>query len=202
MQREDWDKRYAGKELLWSARPNRVLVAEVSDLPPGRALDLACGEAQNAVWLAERGWQVTGVDYSQVAIAKGRDRAAREGLEVELICADLLEYSPPTDAFDLVIALFLHLSTGERRRVLARAVAALAPGGTFVLIGHDLLNLTEGTGGPSDPELLFTPEDIVGDLEGLEIEKAERVLRDVRDADRDAIDALVRARRPDEDSAA
>ena len=202
MQREDWDKHYAGKELVWSARPNRFLVAEASALPPGRALDLACGEGQNAVWLAEGGWQVTGVDYSQVAIAKGRDRAAREGLEVELVCADLLEYDPPKDTFDLVIALFLHLSTGERRRVLSKAVAALAPGGTFLLIGHDLLNLTEGVGGPSNPAVLFTPEDIVGDLPGLEIEKAERVLRDVRDADRAAIDALVRARRPAEDSAA
>ena len=199
MQREDWDRHYAEKELLWSARPNRVLVAETSGLPPGRALDLACGEGQNALWLAERGWQVTGVDYSQVAIEKGRDRAARERRAVEFVCADLLEYEPARDTFDLVVVLFLHMPASERRRAIAKAVAALAPGGTFLLIGHDLLNLTEGVGGPSsNPDVLFTPEEVVADLPGLEIEKAERLLRDVRDADRPAIDALVRARRPAE----
>jgi len=69
MRPEDWDKRYASAENLWSAKPNRFLVAEVEHLEPGRALDLACGEGQNAIWLATHGWDVTGVDYSEVAIA-------------------------------------------------------------------------------------------------------------------------------------
>ena len=70
MQREDWDRRYAEVENLWAVRPNRFLVAEAEPLEPGRALDLACGEGQNAVWLASLGWDVTGVDFSEVAIAK------------------------------------------------------------------------------------------------------------------------------------
>ena len=74
MRREDWDARYAAVENLWAAKPNRFLVAEVEDLEPGRALDLACGEGQNAIWLATLGWRVTGVDYSEVAIAKARAR--------------------------------------------------------------------------------------------------------------------------------
>ena len=74
MQREDWDKRYAAVENLWAAKPNRFLVAEVADLEPGRALDLACGEGQNAIWLATLGWEVTGVDYSEVAPRRGRAR--------------------------------------------------------------------------------------------------------------------------------
>jgi SAM-dependent methyltransferase len=196
MQREDWDRRYAEVESLWSARPNRVLVAEVDGLTPGRALDLACGEGRNAIWLAERGWDVTGVDFSQVAIAKARASAERAGVDVDFVCADLLAYEPAPGTHDLVVVLFLQLPADERRRVLRRAADALAPGGALLLVGHDLANLTEGTGGPSDPSVLYTAEDVVAELPGLVVEKAERILRDVDGADRPAIDVLVRARRP------
>ena len=196
MQREDWDKRYASVENLWAVKPNRFLVAEVTELEPGRALDLACGEGQNAIWLATLGWDVTGVDFSEVAIAKARARAERDDVRVEFTCADLLAYEPAAGAFDLVIVLYLHIPADGRRQVLANAAAALAPGGTFVLVGHDLTNMTDGVGGPSDPDLLCTPDQIASELPGLEIEKAERVLRDVAGEERDAIDALVRARRP------
>ena len=196
MQREDWNKRYASVENLWAVRPNRFLVAEVATLAPGQALDLACGEGQNAIWLASLGWEVTGVDFSEVAIAKARSRADRDGVRVEFVCADLLEYEPGLGAFDLVLVLYIHTPAVARRQVLSKAAAALAPNGTFVLVGHDLTNMTDGVGGPSDPDLLFTPDDIVAELPDIEIEKAERVLRDVAGADRPAIDALVRARRP------
>lgn len=196
MKPEDWDRRYAETGLLWSAEPNRSLVGEISGVQPGRALDLACGEGRNALWLAELGWRVTGVDYSRVAIERARTRAARERRDVEFVCADLLEYEPETDAFDLVLVLYLQLPADERRRVLSKAVTALAPGGTLLVVGHDLLNLTEGVGGPSDPGLLFTPEDVAADILDLEVQKAERIRREVSDADRPAIDALVRAVRP------
>ena len=195
MRREDWDARYAAVENLWAAKPNRFLVAEVADLEPGRALDLACGEGQNAIWLATLGWQVTGVDYSEVAIAKARGRAERDGVDAEFVCADLVTYEPGSSVFDLVVVLYLHIPSRERHVVLDRATAALAPGGTFLLVGHDTLNMTEGVGGPSDPDIHFTPDEIAAELPDLEIVKAERVLRDVRGQERDAIDALVRARR-------
>ena len=196
MRREDWDRRYAAVENLWAVKPNRFLVAEVAGLTPGRALDLACGEGQNATWLASLGWTVLGVDYSEVAISKGRTRAERDGVHVELVCADLVTYEPEVSAFDLVLVLYLHIPGHERGPVFERAAAAVAPGGTFVFVGHDLTNLAEGVGGPSDPGLLCTPDEIASELPGLEIEKAERVLRDVAGEERDAIDALVRARRP------
>lgn len=196
MKREDWNRRYAGVDSLWSAKPNRFLVAEVEGLEPGRALDLACGEGQNAVWLASLGWDVTAVDYADVAVAKGIERAARAGVAVDFQVGDLLDYVPEARSFDLVVILYLHISSDGLRLVLERATEALAPGGTLVLVGHDLLNLTDGVGGPSDRDLLFTPDEVVAELSGLEIEKAERLLRDVDGHDRPAIDALVRARRP------
>ena len=199
MRREDWDRRYSEPDLLWSATPNRFLVREAAELSPGRGLDLACGEGRNALWLAARGWRVTGVDFSSVAIAKARKRARTDRVDVELVCADLLDYEPERDTHALVLLLYLQLPAEERKLVLGRAARALEPGGTLLLIGHDLTNLTDGVGGPSDPSVLYTPDDIVAELPGLTIEKAERVLRDVADAERPAIDALVRARRPEPD---
>jgi len=196
VQREDWDRRYAEVENLWATKPNRFLVAEVEDLPPGRVLDLACGEGQNTIWLATLGWDATGVDYSEVAIAKARRRAESDGVLVDFACADLVDYEPPEAEYDLVVVLYLHIPLVERRGVLGRAAAAVAAGGTFLFVGHDLRNLTDGVGGPSDPTLLATPDDIAAELSGLDVERAERVLRDVSGESRDAIDTLVRARRP------
>jgi SAM-dependent methyltransferase len=187
VKRERWDEKYAGSDFLWSAEPNRRLVAEVEGLEPGAALDLACGEGRNAVWLAEHGWRVTAVDFSEVGLAKAAQLARGRGVEVDWVAADLLEYEPPPARYDLVVVLYLQLPADERRLVHARAAGAVAPGGTLVVLGHDLLNLTEGHGGPTHPDVLFTPDDVVADIPGLTVERAERVDRD------GAVDALVRA---------
>ncbi len=83
MEREDWDRRYGGTELIWTAEPNRFVVEELGDLPAGRALDLGAGEGRNAVWLAERGWRVTAVDFSPVALDKARRLARARGVSVD-----------------------------------------------------------------------------------------------------------------------
>jgi SAM-dependent methyltransferase len=195
MDRHAWDERYGGQDLLWRADPNRFLVEEVDGMRPGTALDLACGEGRNAIWLAAKGWKVTAVDFSPVGLAKGRRLAEERSVDVQWEEADLLEWTPPSAMFDLVIAFYLQLPAEPRRLVARRAAEALAPGGTLVIVGHDLVNLSEGYGGPSDPAVLFTPDDVVADLEGLEIRRAERVRRPVAtDAGQvHAIDALVRA---------
>ena len=195
MKAEAWNARYAGKELVWSAGPNRFLVSEGGDLPPGRALDLACGEGRNAIWLAEQGWQVTGVDFADVAIEKARAIAARRGVDVDFRVADLLAFEPPEQSFDLVIVFYLQLVADEVRTVVGRAGRAVAPGGTFLLVGHDSRNLTDGWGGPQDARVLFRPEDVVAALGDLAVERAEPVERPVEDEGAVAIDALVRARR-------
>jgi SAM-dependent methyltransferase len=197
VQRREWNRRHGEGGLLFGAEPNRFLVAEVGELPPGRALDLACGSGRNAVWLAARGWTVTGVDFSGVALAQARALAAERGVEVEWVEGDLLEWRPADGAFDLVVVLYLQVPADERRGILARAAAAVAPGGTLLVVGHDLENLNGGHGGPKDPRVLFTPAQVAAELPGLEIEKAERVLRPVetQDGQAQAIDALIRARR-------
>jgi SAM-dependent methyltransferase len=163
-------------------------------MPPGRALDLACGEGRNAVWLAERGWEVTGVDFAEVALEKARGLAASRGIEAIWVQADLLEYDPPREAFDLVAILYLQLPADERARVLRTAAAAVAPGGTMLVVAHDRSNLEHGHGGPQDARMLATPEEVAGELDGLEVERAAVVER--RNGDLVALDLLVRARRP------
>jgi SAM-dependent methyltransferase len=198
--REEWNRRYAGRELLWTAQPNRFLVAEAADLTPGRALDLACGEGRNAVWLAEHRWQVDGVDFSDVALAKARELAAVRGVEIAWTQADLIEYRPERGRYDLVLLFYLQLPAPERRRIVRAAADAVAPGGRLLLVAHDSSNLEHGHGGPQDPAVLYTAADAAADLDGsgLEIERAELVERPVKtpDGDRTALDALLRATRP------
>ena len=107
-----------------------------------------------------------------------------------------MAYEPRPSAYDLVLVLYLHIPATARGAVHAKACAALAPGGTFLLLGHDRANLTDGVGGPSDPDLLYTADEIAAELPSLEIEKATTVLRDVEGENRDAIDTIVRAHRP------
>ena len=195
MNREDWDRKYAGRELLWTEAPSRFLVAEVADMTPGTALDLACGEGRNAVWLAEHGWDVTGVDFSEVAIRKARRLAAQRGVALDFVVSDLLSRQAERARYDLVVVFYLQLPEVERRVVLRNAAAALAQGGTLLVVAHHLVNLTEGWGGPSSPEVLYTEDDIAADVPELTFARAERVTRPVQGAggDVDAIDLLVRA---------
>ena len=195
MSREHWDERYGTEELIWKADPNRFLVEELQALAPGRALDVACGEGRNAVWLASKGWHVTGVDFSRAGLAKAQRLATDRGVEVAWVEADVVEWQPPSASFDVVVVMYLHLPAEQRRQALARAAAALAPGGILLVVGHDVSNLLKGTGGPQDPAVLFGPEQIVEDLPGLQIERAERVTRTVvtEAGEATAVDALVRA---------
>ncbi|TLG03314.1 class I SAM-dependent methyltransferase [Nocardia cyriacigeorgica] len=219
MDAAEWDARYAQGELVWGAPPNSTVVEHVfgldrvTPLHPGpdgvvpdlpRALDLACGEGRNALWLATHGWRVHAVDFSQVGIDKGRtvatrlSRSVRERLTWQ--CADLtdVESTGLTGPYELVLMVFLHLPAAQRRPLVRQVARLLSPGGTLLVLGHDSTNLTDGYGGPQDPQILFTPDDIVTDLEGLpdiHIRVADRIQRATEG--RDAIDALVIARRAD-----
>ena len=155
-----WDARYAATDLVWSATPNAVVARETADLPPGRALDLAAGEGRNAIWLASRGWRVTAVDFSAVATRRIReladDRLGPEADRVTAVTADLMAWTPDPASADLVVLAYLQLVAGERRPAHRAAAAALAPGGTLLLVAHHSDNLSYGVGGPQDPAVLFT----------------------------------------------
>jgi len=199
MDRQAWNERYRSRDLVWSAEPNGTFAEEARSLPVGRALDLAAGEGRNAVWLAERGWAVTAVDFSDVALAKAARMAAAASVDLTTVVEDLATYRPPARSFDLVAVIYLQLPSSLRSRVYRRAAEAVAAGGTLVVLGHDTTNLVHGYGGPSDVDVLFSPDDVRADVDGtgLTVEKAVRVERrvDTSDGERTAIDALVTARR-------
>ncbi len=197
MDRDDWNARYSGTELVWSAEPNRFLVAEVTGLPVGRALDLAAGEGRNSVWLAEQGWDVTAVDFSDAALAKARELARTRSVRLSLVEADVTRYTPAVQSYDFVLVAYLHLPEPARSRVIGRAGQAVAAAGTLLIIGHDQTNRAEGYGGPKDPAVLATPEEIAAAIIGLEIQRAETLKRTVQtpDGERVAIDQIIRAHR-------
>jgi SAM-dependent methyltransferase len=194
----DWDERYAQHDQLWSGEANARLIEVASGLPPGRALELGSGEGADAIWLAGRGWTVTAVDFSTVALERAAREGTTRGVNVTWVNADLRGYVPPPAAFDLVLLFYLHLPPAERAPILARAAASVAPGGRLLVVGHDRTNPPEAHGPKHHPEVLYTPEEIARDLAGLSIERADRVTepqeidgRTVR-----AVDTLVLARRP------
>ena len=199
-ERDYWNQRYAAKELVWTAEANRFVTEETASLTPGEALDLAAGEGRNAVWLAEQGWRVRAIDLSDVAIEKAERLAAARNVadRIEFQAADLKDYKPRSNGFDLVMLIYLQLSQAELRPIIARAASAVAPGGTFLLVAHDSSNLVHGYGGPQNPDVLYTADQVVPALEGqFDIARAGVAERPVKTDSgvKIALDCVVRAKR-------
>ena len=213
-----WDERYRTTPAMWSGEPNRQLVAEADVLPPRRALEAGCGEGADALWLAGRGWQVTAVDFSATALDRGRRRAQELGLgdRVAWQQADLRTWAPPEHAFDLVTAHYLHLPGARSGPLFGRLAAAVAPGGTLLVVGH-LLDGTgahdhdhghghghghgSGHGGHAhDPEMFFTAEEVAsslapGEWTDVVTETRDRGAAAIERTGNPAPDTVLRARR-------
>ena len=180
-----WDDLYNQRTTIWSGNPNAVLVQEASKLTPGRALDIGCGEGADSLWLAGQGWNVTGVDISDVAL--GRARAAHQALEPQTLTVDwrqedVLDWTPPVEAFDLVSVHFLQVPPDELELTTRRFAAAVAPNGRLLIVGHS----------PSDSHAsqhpakhrLFAPEPVVAAAgDGFEVIHAEHRTRTTPDGD-------------------
>jgi SAM-dependent methyltransferase len=193
MDASSWDQRYQESDLVWSAEPNRFLPELVSDLEPGTALDLACGEGRNAIWLARQGWDVTGVDFSPVAIEKAWQLGDDEA--VQWVVADVTDYEPE-EMFDLVILFYLHVLPEDLAAAIGRGVDALNEGGHLIAVGHAVRNLEEGHGGPQYPEILWSEKILRPMMQGLEIIDIGERSRPVPEADAAAIDLVVHAVKP------
>ena len=188
----DWDERYAEAEYAYGKEPNDFL-AEVADrIPAGRVLCLGEGEGRNAVFLAARGFEVTGVDGSRVGLAKAEALARERGVRIATAVADLDAYAIEPGAWSGIVCLWLHLPLPLRARVHRACVAGLAPGGAFVLEAYTPRQLELGTGGPTEPERLMTLAALRTELAGLDLEVARELDRMVREGRyHDGIGAVV-----------
>jgi SAM-dependent methyltransferase len=173
-----WDSLYDARPAIWSGNPNRHLVVEVDALPPGTALDVGAGEGADAIWLAARGWRVTAVDISAVALARATRDAARAGPDVagriDWVHQDLMDWEPPNDRFDLVSVHFFHLAPGPRRTLFGRLASAVVAGGTLLIVGHSSHVLSGSTqdgpghraeGSMIPVDFFFTGDEIAAQLD-------------------------------------
>jgi SAM-dependent methyltransferase len=201
---QSFEERYRATDALWSGRPNTQLLREAADLPPGKAFDVGCGEGADAVWLAERGWQVTAVDFASTALQRGRAHAETLGPDVagriRWVHADVTTWVPDEGQFDLVSAQFMHLPPEPRRALFARLAAAVAPGGTLLVVGHDFGDLAAGAHRPPEPDRFFTAEEVAGSLEGdqwdvLVADARPRAAAEHEGAGHTVHDAVLRARK-------
>lgn len=199
-----WDQRYAASDLVWGSGPNRFVADEFAEVTPGRALDVACGEGRNAIWLASKGWRATGVDFSSTGIERARRLADEAGVSAstDFVVGDVVSGELPQGPFDAVVVAYLQLPAAQRSSALRHAAHVLAPGGTLLVVAHDSANLAEGVGGPQDPQVLYTADDVLADLQGLPlvVDEAMQVRRPVQtsDGERDALDVLVRVHRSED----
>jgi SAM-dependent methyltransferase len=198
----EWDERYRSIDLVWGTEPNVFVRQECEFLPVGEAaLDLACGEGRNALWLARLGWHVQGVDYSAAAIERAKSLTEHEAPDVaerlSWAVVDVTLEPPRPGCADLVLISYLHLPPAQMRALLLAAGNAVRPQGHLVIVGHDRRNLAGGVGGPQDAHVLHSPESLAAAASeaGLLVELADTVQRST--ADGVALDTLLRARRPD-----
>ena len=136
MSAASWNASYQERPALWSGEPNAQLLAEVAPLPPGKALDVGCGEGADAVWLAARGWQVTAVDISSVALERARTHANAAQVDIDFIEVDLTAAPPLPASFDLVSAQFFQLPNPPRNEAMIALSEAVSPGGHLLVVGH------------------------------------------------------------------
>ncbi|MBB4931702.1 SAM-dependent methyltransferase [Lipingzhangella halophila] len=160
MDAQFWDEKYGSSDQVFSGAPNGVLVTEVTDLEPGQALDVGCGEGADALWLARHGWLVTAIDISRVALRRAASTGADTAGRVSWTRADLTTTPPPAGAFDLVSVQYFPLAHEPPHTALRGLLAAVAPGGTLLIASHDLADLPPRHEGGFDPSDYYQPADI------------------------------------------
>lgn len=197
-QRDLWNERYEEKGSVWGAEPNQFVAERLGGIEPCRVLDLGSGQGRNAIWLARQGHAVTAIDVSDVATRQAAELAARAGVDVTFVAADLEEWEPEEAAFDLVLLAYMQAPASIRKALHAKAGRALVPGGRVFLIAHHKDNLDGGVGGPPVREMLFDEAEVAADFAGFAVDENTKVLRHVDKAgvSGDAIDLLFDARKP------
>lgn len=168
-----WNQRYNDGHAEWSEDPSPGVAALTQSLVAGDALEMACGTGRNARYLAGTGWNVTAVDFASVALDIARTRESPDAPRVAWLNRDLLRWTPPESAFDLVLMTYLQIPWDSFRSVLSSAETAVRPGGFLYVLGHDRTNITKGTGRPKHPDVTYTADDVATALTRCTVIRAE-----------------------------
>lgn len=174
-----WDERYADEEYVYGTEPNDFLKDHVDRLPGGKVLSLCEGEGRNAVFLASKGYEVTGVDSSSVGLAKAHRLAEKQGVHISTQLADMGDFHIEPESWNGMVSIFCHIPAGMRAVLHRQIVAGLKPGGVLILEAYTPAQIALGTGGPKMPELTMTADQLRQELDGLEFEIIEELERDV-----------------------
>ncbi|MEM9069801.1 MAG: class I SAM-dependent methyltransferase [Myxococcota bacterium] len=180
MQQDFWDQRYEQDEMSYGAAPNDFLREVVKQLPRGAALCLGAGEGRNAVFLAEHLGPVTAVDQSPVGLAKAATLAESKNVGLKIAVADLREFDFG-EGWSVITSIWAHVPPGVRARVHAEVLRSLAPGGAYVLEAYTPAQVGRGTGGPPDPSMNPTLEELRVQLEGLDFVIGRELEREVQE---------------------
>ncbi len=176
-----WDQRYHLAGVSYGTEPNDFLRAQVAALPRGRILSLCEGEGRNAVFLASHGYEVLAIDGSSVGLKNAQDLARRRGVKIETQVVDLADYNIAPDCWDGVVLIFAHLPGLIRQRIHHQAVAGLRSGGVLLLEAFGSGQITRNTGGPKNPDLLPSLEQLQLELQGLDFMLLQEIQRDVHE---------------------
>lgn len=176
-----WDQRYQTDEYVYGTAPNDFLRSHADRLPKGRILCLAEGEGRNAVFLAERGFDVTAVDQSAVGLAKARRLAADRGVDVTTVVADLADFRIEPESWDGIVSIFAHMPASVRQHVHREVVSGLRSGGVFLLEAYRPEQLRYGTGGPPTAEFMMDLKELREELAGLEFDYGADAVRDIHE---------------------
>lgn len=174
-----WNERYSSEDYAYGTEPNTFLAAHFAQLPKGRVLSLAEGEGRNAVFLAQQGYEVTGVDSSEVGLAKAKALADARGVLAHWVHADLAHYEPGESTWDAIVSIFCPLQPAIRRELYRKVLDGLKPGGVFLLEAYTPAQIQHGTGGGKSVELMQTAASLRAELPGLDFVHLVELERDV-----------------------
>lgn len=174
-----WNERYTEQGYAYGTEPNEFLRKNVSQIRSGPILSLCEGEGRNAVFLAERGYEVTGVDGSEVGLKKAQALAVQRGVTLTTVVADLAQYTPPADTYGAVIAIFAHVLSEVRKRIFRLAVESLKENGIFLIEAYTPQQFSKDTGGPKELDRLQSLDDLRSDLAGCKFIIAREMERSI-----------------------
>jgi hypothetical protein len=174
-----WDERYAGNEYAYGTEPNSFLVERALKEPRGRVLSIAEGEGRNAVWLASQGFDVTSFDQSTIGVTKTLKLALHRSVVVHAFKDDMTTFEIEPNSYDMIVSIFAHTTSDIRRGLHQRVTNGLCRGGVVVLEAYTPNQIPFGTGGPKDPDLMPTTDELRTEFPGLVFEHLEEVEREV-----------------------